>query len=281
MIPSMQTRRLLKKVHFSGTAWFLLSAAFLLVLAMRQAGAAWWLIFSLSGYSAVLLFFIISIYLFAVFRGVVRSQKIETEHPLSTATSYMILYGISPFLGAFVGFFGALDLPRFTQQASAVAVGSMITTFLVWIVFDPAIGFIEMLLPASRVHRKERLEKARIQRRQQQDENEQLLAQLFETDRKNQKEWAPFLRTNTAFLAELAAKCDASLRSCSGRIAQIGANAYKLGGIACMNLLYQMTIEACQKEPSQYAVIDQIAFCWDGIGTWHRPDLAEKLRKSA
>ena len=275
----MQTRRILKRIHFSGTAWFLLSAAFLLILALRQAGATWWLIFSLSGYSAVLLFFIISIYLFAVFRGVVRSQKIETEHPLTTAPSYMVFYGISPFLGALVGLCSTIDLSGFTPQATAVAVGSMVTTFLVWIVFDPAVGFIEMLLPASRGHRRKRLETARVLKKQQQAENQKLLAELTENDRKNKQKWANFLEANTAVLAEISTGPHSLHSRTKAHIAQIGAAAWELGGLACMNILYQMTMEVCQKKPICRLPLEQIAFSWEGVGNWHKPDLAEKIRK--
>ncbi len=80
----MVRKRIFKLIHFASTAWFVVCAAFLITLAMRQVGAAWWLIFSLSGYSAVLTFVLVSIYLFAVYRGVVRS-RIEQEYPLTSS----------------------------------------------------------------------------------------------------------------------------------------------------------------------------------------------------
>ncbi|MHC4360957.1 MAG: hypothetical protein ACYSTN_09260 [Planctomycetota bacterium] len=65
----MNRRKLLKFVHFAGTAWLMLSAAYVLILAMRQAGQSWWFIISISGYSALLAMSFISLYLFAFFRG--------------------------------------------------------------------------------------------------------------------------------------------------------------------------------------------------------------------
>ncbi len=96
----MPSTRTLKIVHIASTAWFLLSCVFLAIIALRQAGMQWWLIFSLSGYSGGLIFFLILVYSFAIYRGVARSQKIVIEHPLTCSTSYMTFYDISPFLGA-------------------------------------------------------------------------------------------------------------------------------------------------------------------------------------
>ena len=75
----MTKQRLLKVIHLLSTIWFILCTGYLLILALRQAGVHWWVIFSLSGHSAVLVFTLLSLYLFAFFRGTSRSQLIETE----------------------------------------------------------------------------------------------------------------------------------------------------------------------------------------------------------
>jgi len=46
----MSTRRVLKLLHFCGTVWFMVAAAYVFALALREAGVEWWLIFSLSGH---------------------------------------------------------------------------------------------------------------------------------------------------------------------------------------------------------------------------------------
>ena len=83
----MSHRKALKLVHLASTTWFMLCMGYILVLALRQAGIHWWVIFSLSGHSALLIFLLISLYLFAIFRGVGSNQRIEMEHPL-TSTNY-------------------------------------------------------------------------------------------------------------------------------------------------------------------------------------------------
>jgi hypothetical protein len=66
----MSKRRALKLVHIGGMAWFVLCMGYILLSALRQAGLHWWVIFSLAGHSAVVVFLLISLYLFARFRGV-------------------------------------------------------------------------------------------------------------------------------------------------------------------------------------------------------------------
>jgi len=90
-----------KWLHFASTGWFMLCVGYILVSALRQAGVHWWVIFSLSGFSAIFVFLLIGLYLFAIFRGVDRNQKIEIEHPLTNTNYYLAFYDISPLLGGF------------------------------------------------------------------------------------------------------------------------------------------------------------------------------------
>ena len=104
-----------KMLHFSSTAWFMLCVGYILVLALRQAGFNWWVIFSLSGYSAVLVFLLISLYLFAIYRGIDRSQKIEKEHPLTSTSYYKVFYDISPLLGIVAGALGVIGASKLSD----------------------------------------------------------------------------------------------------------------------------------------------------------------------
>jgi hypothetical protein len=123
----------MRLVHFSSTAWFIVCVGYILVLALRQAGFHWWVIFSLSGHSALLIFFLISLYLFAIFRGIGRSQKIEVEHPLTSTNYYMVFYAVAPFLGGLAGDLGMIGESRISQFLLGIALGTLGATFLVWI----------------------------------------------------------------------------------------------------------------------------------------------------
>ena len=123
-----------KLIHFASTAWFILCISYILILALREAGFRWLVIFSLSGQSAILIFFLVSLYLFAFFRGIDRNQQIEKEHPLTRAGCYTIFYDVSPFLGGLAGYLGAVGVGRIDELLLGIAFGTLATTFLVWII---------------------------------------------------------------------------------------------------------------------------------------------------
>ncbi len=275
----MSSQRILKLVHFSSTAWFVASAGFLLIVALRQAGASWWLIFSLSGYSAVLIFLLISLYLFAIFRGVVQTQK--REHPLTTSIYYMTFYDVSPFLGALAGVISTLGSSNTIQQLATICIGSLATTFFVWIVLDPVIGSIEMVLPASREHHQRRQAHVKAMRQRQRIDNERLLAKLQEAEALQQQRLQEFLPPVADKLADLIADITADSSHIEKEVVQIGAHAWRLGGIICMRRLHEMAIETYRKKFQSRHIIDYIAIWWDGIGSWHTPSLGESLRKTA
>ena len=83
----MSKRRVLKLIHIGGTGWFILCVGYILVLALRQAGFCWRVIFPLSGYLALIVLLLISLYLFAVFRGVARNRKTKIERNILTIWS--------------------------------------------------------------------------------------------------------------------------------------------------------------------------------------------------
>ncbi len=152
----MTAKRLLKRIHLVATVWFVLCVAYLLATALRQVGFRWWLVFSLSGYSTAVIFLLVSLYLFAFFRGAGRDRYIEIEHPLTSADCYLGFYVSAPLLGGLAAILATADAPETGRFLFSVALGTLGTTFLVWIVLDPLVGMAETLLPASRRHRAER-----------------------------------------------------------------------------------------------------------------------------
>jgi len=264
----MVKQRRLKFIHLSSTVLFVVSVGYLFVLALRQGGAQWWLIFSLSGVSAVIAFILVSVYLFAMYRGVVRSQQPSVEHPLSSSPYYMIFYDIAPFLGAAGGVIGMFGT-GWTEYLLGVTYSTLVSTFFVWILLDPAIGLLEYILPASRLHRAERLSLAKVDRAEKHRAQQQLLASLQAKAAKEAAHWQQVLGPEAVRLAGLVSSYQNEHREVEAEAVDMGVRAWQTGGLNCMQQLYRMAVESCKQEYSKDNLeIDYISYWWDGIGGW-------------
>ena len=271
----MNRTNVLRLVHFSSTAWFVLGAACIFILALWQAGFRWWAIFSLSGYSALIIFFLVSLYLFAIFKGISRSQQIKEEHPLTNSVYYSFFYNISPFLGTLAGVLGAIGVKKVTHFLVVSISGTLWATFLVWIIVDPAAGLIEMLLPSSRKHRQGRLAEAKARSEKAQSEKRQLLADLEITERLEQERWEEILRPFAEELAALPAG-DENIEPQETKMVDIGIKAWQMGGLNCMRQLHSMSMDICVQRYGNKNTIDHIPSWWDGIGNWRVASLSGK-----
>ncbi len=268
----MSLRRLLKLLHITGTLWLALCAAFLLVLALRQAGVGWWIVFSLSGFSGVAFFFLLSIYLFAIFRGVMRKQMAR-EHPLTTSPAYILFYDLCPFLGALAGLasLGLLSVLSSLEILSITAEGTLAMTFVVWILSDPLISVAEGILPSSTVSRRERLAIENQARQHREEEKHRLLEQIRSFDKTAKEQWDQILVPLARELTEHLTADSSPRDEIRQKAIEFGARAWQLGGIACMQHLLRLInhrLLECKQEPNLY-----LAFLWDGIGKWRKPAL--------
>jgi hypothetical protein len=274
--------RALRWTHLLSTVWFIACIGYVLVLVLQELGFKWWLIFSLSGPSALVVFLLVSLYLFALYRGIGEAQQIEIEHPLTTTSYYMGFYVAAPLLGGLAGTLGTVgvvtDPARFLL---GVTLGTLGVTFAVWVIVDPVLGMMEMLLPASRKHRTERLAQAEAQWRARQEKREHLLAEAFAREERERLLWQQNLQLQAQRLAVLLA-CDAKDFAQAEREAvDIGAQAWRLGGLNCMRQLHHMTIEATQERKQKTEdgaqetspSSDYLSYWWDGVGDWRRPSL--------
>lgn len=267
-------RRILKGVHLMSTVWLIVCVGYIIVLTLRQAGLDWWVIFSLSGHSVIVMFLLLSMYLFALFRGVDKNQKIEIEHPLTSTDYYIVFYVITPLLGGLAGFFGMMGEDVTSQFALGIALGALGATFLVWVIVDPVTGLLETLLPASRKHRNQRITQARALRRQMQEDRERLLKEVLARERSTRLYWQNELRPYAERLAEILVKADrAGFRSAEQQAVEIGVDAWQKGGLSCMQELRVMTMELCKGGDKDSKVVDYIPVWWDGIGNWRSPSL--------
>lgn len=279
----MTHRNKLKLVHLASTAWFALCVGYILTLALRQAGVRWWVIFSLSGHSALLIFLLVSLYLFAIFREAGRSQKIEVEHPLTSTNYYLAFYIATPFLGGIAACLGMIGENRISQFLLGIALGTLGATFLVWVIVDPVVGLLEMLLPpASRKHRAERLAQAKAQREEKQKARERLLAEVLAKDELTRRNWQEMLEPQAEKLAGLLitnsllgeAEGGIDTKQAEREAVNIGVSAWQIGGLSCMRQLRDMAIAMCKQKSQSETIVDYIPVWWDGIGSWRNPSIA-------
>lgn len=271
MAAAMNRKKASKMCHFVSTLWFLLSASYIFVLALLQAGKSWWFIASLSGYSLIIVFLLISLYLFAIFRGVARSQKSQIEHPLTTSAYYSLFYDLSPFLGALAGGLSAIELSRISHYLLVMATGSLWMTFLVWIIVDPIAGLLEMLLPSSYRHRRKRLAEAKIMHENERLSKQHLLVELEAKERIDRQRWNDILLPYAEKLADLVVNGNAAAGDSSHgetEVVDMGVSAWQMGGINCMRQLHSMAMEICAQKYQKAKIIDYISIWWDGIGSW-------------
>jgi len=186
----MRRRDELRKAHIASTIWFVLAVAYILVLTLRQAGVRWWVVFSLSGHGVLIVLVLVSLYLFAIYRGISSSQNIEVEHPLTSTTYYAAFYLLTPFLGGLAGCLGMIGAYATSQFFLGIALGTLGVTFMVWVILDPVIGLLEMLLPASRNHRAVRLAQARAERERRQSDRQRLLDEVLAQEDSDRRRWA-------------------------------------------------------------------------------------------
>ena len=255
-------------IHFAGTLWFMLCVVGILAVALRRAGVIWWLIFSLSGHSALLVLLLVSLYLFAIFRGVAKSQDIELEHPLTSTVYYRFFYTTTPFLGGFAGFLATAGADSGSEYLTGIAMGTFGMTFLVWVVVDPAAGLLEMLVPLSRRHYIMRTTRAKVRKERQQKKRRLLLESLMLKGEENRRQWREELEPSAEKLASLiAGKSTDQGLNCRQAI-DIGVSAWQLGGLNCMRELHDMAMAKCKELNPESSQVDYISSWWDGIGAW-------------
>ena len=280
-------------MHLLSTVWFIACIAYILVSVLRDEGFQWWFIVSLSGTWALVIFLLVSLYLFALYRGIGEAQQIEVEHPLTTTGYYMALYVSAPIVGGVAGTLGMAGVTDPSRFLLGVALGTLGTTFTIWVIVDPLAGVLEMLLPASRQHRTERLAQAEAQRRARQEKREHLLAEAFAREERERQQWEQRLQPQAQRLADLLASGAGDLAQAEQEAVDIGVQAWRLGGLTCMRQLHDMTIQAVRgagqkthdrKQTAQDGAVvcpsssvprdlscDYLSYWWDGIGAWRRP----------
>jgi len=270
----MRRRDELRIAHMASTVWFVLSVGFILVSSLHQAGINWWLVFSLSGHGALIIFVLVSLYLLAIFRGISSSQKVQLEHPLTNTIHYAVFYVSAPFLGSLAGFLGMIGSHSVSQFLLGIAMGTLGTTFLVWVAIDPAIGLLEMLLPASRKNRAQRLLQAKVEKEKKQQDRLNLLEEVIAREDSDKLRWQQLLRPHAEKLAGLLTSDGEDPKLLEKEAVGIGVKAWQTGGLSCMRELREMALSLCKQKNETKDIVDYISFWWDGIGNWRATPIA-------
>ncbi|MBN1803772.1 MAG: hypothetical protein JW837_00850 [Sedimentisphaerales bacterium] len=268
----MSRHRALKFVHLASAVWFILCISYILILTLRHAGIKWWIVFSLSGHGLLISLTLISLYLFAIFRGVSSSQKVQMEHPLTSTNYYRIFYVITPLLGGLAGCIGMIGISTLGQFTSGVALGTLGMTFFVWVIVDPLTGLLEpLLLPASRKHRIERIARARALRQSQHENRENLLREISVKEKLEKQHWRDVLAPVAEQLASKLTSDKIDFSQMESEVVGIGVYAWQIGGLGCMKELHGMVVDLAEEKDKLFT--DYLSVWWDGIGSWQQPAL--------
>ncbi len=262
----------LKTFHFISTVWFVINAAYILIVGLLQASEKWWVIVSVSGYSALIVFLLISLYLFAIFKNVA-GEKSTKEHSLTTSVYYLLFYYASPFIGTLAGSFAVGS--SVSNYLLVMATGSLWVTFLVWIIIDPLLAVTEVLLPPGREHWRRRLAQARIEHEKDRLAKERLLAEVQVREQQQRSRWSKVLVPSAEELATLLISDNIGHELKKARVVNIGVDAWQMGGLNCMQQLHAMAMGISRRNCRDSRITDYISIWWDGIGTW-RNDWLEK-----
>ncbi len=269
----MNTRKAIRWVHLASTVWFMLCTGYLFILALRQAGFNWLVIFSLSGHWALIITLLVSLYLYTIFRGPIKSHSMQKEHPLTSTTYYMAFYMFTPFLGAIAGILSMLGETRFGSILGGVSLGTIGATFLTWVLVDPVTGSVELLLPESRKHRLERLARVKLLKQLEKSKRERLLTRILEQEQENESRWQEVFSPDAARLARLLAADSVNFKAAEKEAIKIGTEAWRTGGLSCMKYLRNMAMDVFKQQYANNDLVDYVSAWWDGIGRWRNPSL--------
>lgn len=262
---------LLKRIHLYGIVWFLACLIFLIAIEVERIGFSRWVVFSISGYSAVLSLFLTVVYLFAIYKGVTRNSN-SIEHPLTTCLYYVFLYESAPFLGVVAGLCVVSFDRSILPALIVVSQGTLLMTVVMWIIIDTLVDFIESSLPKSAAYRKKRLAENQRIKKAQILERQQMLETVLRQEKEIQSRWTDIFKPYASEVADLLCSSPSDMEHVERRIAELGAMAWKQGEHLGMTYFHDVILDELKSRPNQPSV-DFVAQYWGGIGTWRRPSI--------
>ncbi len=262
------SRRVHKAIHAAATVWFFMTVAYLVVSALRAAGVGWLVIFSLSGQSAAVLFLFMTVYLFAIFRGASRAGAQLSEHPLTGSKQYLEVYSLMPFFGGVVGLASTFGVTGVSETIAGSALGTLLSTFVLWIVIDPLVGAVELLVPSCRAAYNSRRAQEDAIRKEEQANRERFLKGLEEEDSRRRREWQEAFAGEVESLAGLVRQAAEGGRVDLRKAVDVGLHAWQSGGVECMQFLHERANEVVRADDAGGPRYDYLAHWWHGVGGW-------------
>ncbi len=167
---------------------------------------------------------------------------------------------------------GMIGISTAGQFILGVALGTLGTTFLVWVIVDPLVGLVEMLLPpTSRQHRVERIAQAKALRQSKQENRDNLLKEVLAKEKLQQQQWREALKPKAEQLVKMLTDDEIDFKQAEREAVGLGVNAWQIGGLSCMRELRNMAIDLAKERNKSF--VDYIGVWWDGIGSWREPSL--------
>jgi hypothetical protein len=149
-----------------------------------------------------------------------------------------------------------------------LSVGSVASTFLMWIIIDPIVGLLEMLLPSSRKERRIRIRNTQELRKKQYEKRQNILQEINRNSQYDRLRWQQILESDANELARLISNSRVNDKKTETKVIELGVKAFRIGGIECMRHLYLMTRQICERRMQIVPNLDYISIWWDGIGSW-------------
>jgi len=210
------------------------------------------------------------LYLYVGFQGIAGERCYAIEHQLTFTNSYMFLYLSAPFLGGLAGFMNSFGFEMSLEQSLlGIALATMIGTFLIWIIVDPLVTFLEtILVTESREHKAKRLAQAKIEKQQRQKAREQMIKEVLSKEKSAQRHWQEVLKEEVDKVVQLLTDSNVNPKQVESQIVKTGVKAWQTGGINCMKTLRDMAIQEYQRRNGTEMTNDYISCWWDGIGSW-------------
>jgi hypothetical protein len=239
-----------------------------MVSALRAAGVGWLVIFSLSGQSAAILFLFMTVYLFAIFRGASRAGALLVEHPLTGSKQYLEVYSLMPFLGGIVGLLSMIGVGNRFEVAAGCALGTLLSTFVLWIVIDPLLGAVELLVPSCQAAYDSRKAQEAAIRKEEQADRDKMLRDLAEDEVQKHRQWQVAFAGEAETLATLLRQATEGKKVDVRTAIEVGLLAWQSGGVECMQFLRERANEMVRRSDERESRYDFLAHWWHGVGGW-------------
>jgi hypothetical protein len=149
-----------------------------------------------------------------------------------------------------------------------MSVGSVASTFLMWIIIDPLAGLLEMFLPSSRMRRRIRVKNLQELRKREFEKRKNILEEISRSCQYDRLKWQQILENDANELARLISRNRIDDKCTEMKVVELGVKAFRIGGIECMRHLYFMTRQICERKMQVVPNLDYISIWWDGIGSW-------------